>query len=87
MSAVLVLANIGTIAGADHDRVARFVEQGGVLVRFAGDRMTTNVDDLVPVKLRVAAASRRRAGLAQPQHLAQFPAASPFDGLSVFRRK
>ena len=81
---VLVLANIGTIAGADHDRVARFVEQGGVLVRFAGDRMTTNVDDLVPVKLRVG--GRYLGGAlawAQPQHLAQFPAASPFDGLSV----
>jgi hypothetical protein len=81
---VIVLANIGTIAGADHDRVARFVEHGGVLVRFAGGRMTTNVDDLIPVKLRVG--GRYLGGAlawAQPQHLAAFPDASPFRGLPV----
>ncbi|HTT84384.1 MAG TPA: DUF4159 domain-containing protein [Rhizomicrobium sp.] len=81
---VIVLADIGTIVGADHDRVARFVEHGGVLVRFAGGRMTTNVDDLVPVKLRVG--GRYLGGAlawAQPQHLAAFPDASPFRGLSV----
>lgn len=81
---VLVLADIGTIAGADHDRVARFVDDGGVLVRFAGDRMTTAVDDLVPVKLRVG--GRYLGGSlawSQPQHLAPFPEGSPFRGLSV----
>jgi hypothetical protein len=81
---VIVLADIGTIAGADHDRVAQFVEHGGILVRFAGGRMTTNVDDLVPVKLRVG--GRYLGGAlawAQPQHLAPFPDASPFRGLSV----
>ncbi|HEY6579242.1 MAG TPA: DUF4159 domain-containing protein [Rhizomicrobium sp.] len=81
---VLVLADIGTVAGADHDRVARFVERGGILVRFAGGRMTTNVDDLVPVKLRVG--GRYLGGAlawAQPQHLAPFPDASPFRGLAV----
>jgi hypothetical protein len=81
---VIVLADIGTIAGADHDRVARFVEQGGILVRFAGGRMTTNVDDLIPVKLRVG--GRYLGGAlawAQPQHLAAFPDASPFRGLSI----
>ena len=81
---VIVLANIGTIAGADHDRVAGFVEHGGILVRFAGGRMTTNVDDLVPVKLRVG--GRYLGGAlawAQPQHLAAFPDNSPFRGLSV----
>jgi hypothetical protein len=81
---VIVLADIGTIAGADHDRVARFVEHGGILVRFAGGRMTINVDDLVPVKLRVG--GRYLGGAlawAQPQHLAAFPDNSPFRGLSV----
>ena len=81
---VLILANIGTISGADHDRVARFVEQGGILVRFAGGRMTANVDDLVPVKLRIG--GRYLGGAlawAQPQHLAAFPEASPFRGLAI----
>jgi hypothetical protein len=81
---VIALADIGTIGGADHDRVARFVERGGILLRFAGGRMTTNVDDLIPVKLRVG--GRYLGGAlawAQPQHLAAFPDASPFRGLSI----
>jgi hypothetical protein len=81
---VLALSDIGTIAGADHDSVARFVEQGGILVRFAGDRMTAAVDDLVPVKLRVG--GRYLGGAlawSKPQHLAPFPDASPFRGLAV----
>jgi hypothetical protein len=81
---VFVLADIGTIAGADHDRVADFVARGGILIRFAGGRMTTNVDDLIPVKLRVG--GRYLGGAlawAQPQHLAAFPDASPFRGLPI----
>jgi hypothetical protein len=80
----LVLADIGTIAGADRDRTARFVDEGGILVRFAGDRMTAAADDLVPVKLRVG--GRYLGGAlawSKPQHLAAFPEGSPFRGLSV----
>jgi len=81
---VLILADIGNVSGADHDRVAQFVENGGVLLRFAGGRMTTNVDDLVPVKLRVG--GRYLGGAlawAAPQHLAPFPDVSPFRGLTI----
>ncbi len=81
---VLILADIGNVSGADHDRVAQFIENGGVLLRFAGGRMTTNVDDLVPVKLRVG--GRYLGGAlawAAPQHLAPFPDASPFRGLEI----
>jgi Domain of unknown function (DUF4159)/Aerotolerance regulator N-terminal len=81
---ILVLADIGTIAGADYDAVARFVANGGVLVRFAGGRMTEGVDDLIPVKLRLG--GRYLGGAlnwAQPQHLAPFPDASPFRGLNI----
>jgi hypothetical protein len=82
--AVIVLADIGNVSGADHDALAHFVADGGVLVRFAGGRMTTKVDDLVPVKLRVGA---RYLGGAltwgAPQHLAPFPDSSPFRGLSI----
>ena len=81
---MLVLADVGNVSGADHDRVAQFVDNGGVLLRFAGGRMTTNVDDLVPVKLRVG--GRYLGGAlawAAPQHLAPFPDASPFRGLAI----
>jgi hypothetical protein len=81
---VLMLADIGRIAGADHDRVAKFVDDGGVLVRFSGGRMTEGVDDLIPVKLRTG--GRYLGGAlawAEPQHLAPFPDASPFRGLAI----
>src|SRR5262249_57228526 len=32
---MLVLADVGTVAGDVHDRLARWVDDGGVLVRFA----------------------------------------------------
>jgi hypothetical protein len=81
---VLILADIGRIAGADYDRVASFVNGGGLLVRFAGGRMTNDVDDLVPVKLRTG--GRYLGGAlawAEPQHLAPFGDASPFNGLAI----
>ena len=83
-ASVLVLADIGHIAGTDHDRVAKFVGDGGLLIRFAGDRMTGDVDDLVPVKLRVG--GRYLGGAlawAEPQHLAPFSNTSPFSGLEI----
>jgi hypothetical protein len=81
---VLVLADIGRVTGSDHDAVARFVNDGGLLIRFAGERMTGDVDDLIPVKLRVG--GRYLGGAlawAEPQHLAAFPEASPFGGLAI----
>jgi Domain of unknown function (DUF4159)/Aerotolerance regulator N-terminal len=83
-ASVIVLADIGNLSGTDHDQAARFIEGGGVLLRFAGGRMTANVDDLVPVKLRVG--GRYLGGAlawAEPQHLAPFPDASPFRGLAI----
>ncbi|HEY5338851.1 MAG TPA: DUF4159 domain-containing protein [Rhizomicrobium sp.] len=81
---VMVLADIGRIAGADYNRVDKFVTNGGVLVRFAGARMTQNVDDLIPVKLR--SGGRYLGGAldwGKPQHLAPFPDSSPFRGLTI----
>ena len=33
---MLVLTDVGNVAGDAHDRLARWIEDGGVLVRFAG---------------------------------------------------
>lgn len=83
---VLMLADIGKIVGADHDKVAKFVEDGGVLVRFAGARLTDGADDLVPVKLRGGGRYLDGAlAWAEPQHLAPFPEGSPFSGISIPR--
>jgi hypothetical protein len=81
---VLFLADVGKITGSDADAVEKFLKGGGVLVRFAGPRMSNGADDLVPVALRTGG---RYLGSAmawnQPQHLASFPAASPFNGLAI----
>ena len=81
---VLILADIGKIAGTDYDSVAKFVDGGGLLIRFAGERMAAGSDDLVPVALRSGGRYLGGAlGWATPQHLAPFPDASPFGGLTI----
>ncbi|MEN9707899.1 MAG: hypothetical protein RIQ68_307 [Pseudomonadota bacterium] len=81
---VLVLADIGVITGKTRDEVMRFVNDGGVLLRFAGSRLAGATDDLVPVRLRRG--GRVLGGALswdQPKQLASFPNESPFAGLLV----
>ncbi len=81
---VLVLADIGKIVQPEYGKVSKFIDDGGVLVRFAGARMTDGADDLVPVRLRGGGRYLDGAlAWAEPQHLAAFPEASPFNGLSI----
>jgi hypothetical protein len=81
---VLVLADIGRVAGADHERVLQFVRDGGLLIRFAGQRMANDADDLVPVRLRSGGRYLGGAmGWATPQKLAPFNTESPFSGLNI----
>ncbi|MDB5595842.1 MAG: LytTR family transcriptional regulator [Hyphomicrobiales bacterium] len=81
---VMVLADIGVVSGAAHDRLARFVEDGGVLLRFAGTRLAGASDNLVPVRLRRG--GRVLGGSLSwdsPKPLAPFPAESPLNGLQI----
>ena len=81
---MLVLADVGTVAGDVHDRLARWVDEGGVLVRFAGPRLAGSEDDLVPVRLRRG--GRILGGSLswdQPQPLAAFSRESPFANMAV----
>lgn len=81
---VLMLSDVARITGEDYDATVHFVENGGVLVRFAGGRMMGGTDDLIPVKLRIG--GRYLGGAlnwSQPQRLAPFPEVSPFRGLSI----
>ncbi|MGH6828031.1 MAG: DUF4159 domain-containing protein [Rhizomicrobium sp.] len=81
---VLFLADVGKIGGSDALQVEQFLKRGGILIRFAGPRMSNGTDALVPVSLRVG--GRYLGGAMawnQPQHLADFPLASPFNGLSI----
>ncbi len=81
---VLVLADVGTLVGPLRDRLSRWVDAGGLLVRFAGTRLSGTADDLVPVTLRRG--GRVLGGSLsweQPKALAAFEPPSPFVGLKV----
>ncbi len=80
---MLILTDVGNVGDA-HDRLAHWIEDGGVLVRFAGPRLAASDDDLVPVRLRRG--GRTLGGSLswdKPQPLAAFSRESPFGGMAV----
>ncbi|MEM9048002.1 MAG: DUF4159 domain-containing protein [Pseudomonadota bacterium] len=86
---VLVLADIGTFSADTRGALERWVQEGGLLVRFAGPRMARAAgvisdDPLLPVRLR---AGGRTVGGAlswgAPRTLRAYPDHSPFVGLPV----
>src|SRR4051794_9518464 len=80
---MLILADVGNVSEA-RDQLTRWIEEGGVLVRFAGPRLAAADDDLVPVKLRRG--GRVLGGSLsweQPQQLNAFSRESPFFGMTV----
>ena len=85
---VMILADRPLPSGADRDTLTRWVERGGLLIRFAGPRTAEQpigeTDPLMPVKL--LSGDRQLGGAlswAEPAGVAQFPASSPFAGLTV----
>ncbi len=81
---MIVLADVGALAPEIRDRLTAWVDQGGVLVRFAGPRLAQADDDLVPVKLRRGGRSLGGSlTWEKPQNLAAFSADGPFAGLAV----
>jgi len=81
---MMVLADVGTLSPEIRERITAWIEQGGVLVRFAGPRLAQADDDLVPVKLRRGGRSLGGSlTWEKPQHLAAFTADGPFAGLGV----
>ena len=81
---VLVLADHVVPTGPEHDMLARWVDKGGLLIRFAGAQTAEHADAMLPVKL--LAGDRQLGGTlswTQPAAVAAFPAGSPFAGLPV----
>ncbi len=81
---MIILADVGNVSGEAFERLSRWIDEGGVLVRFAGPRLAAGNDDLVPVKLRRG--GRILGGSLsweQPQQLAAFARESPFNGMPV----
>jgi hypothetical protein len=81
---MLILADVGNVSGGARQRLNQWIEDGGVLVRFAGPHLAADDDDLVPVKLRRG--GRILGGSLswdKPQQLAAFSRDSPFAGMVV----
>ena len=81
---MIILADVGNVAGEARERLTAWVEDGGMLVRFAGPRLAGSDDDLVPVKLRRG--GRTLGGSLsweQPQQLTAFAKESPFGSMAV----
>ena len=68
---MIVMADVGTLSPEIRERLNAWIDQGGVLVRFAGPRLAQADDDLVPVKLRRGGRSLGGSlTWEKPQHLA-----------------
>jgi hypothetical protein len=82
---MIVLTDVGTVTPAARDALNRFIDGGGILLRFAGTRLAgAQNDDLVPVRLRRG--GRQLGGALSwetPQALAPFGRESPFADIPV----
>jgi hypothetical protein len=68
----------------EDERLVQYVEEGGVLIRFAGEKLAKRTDDLLPVPLRTGGRAIGGAlSWETPQNLAPFEADSPFFGLDI----
>ncbi|ETX28543.1 DUF4159 domain-containing protein [Roseivivax isoporae] len=86
---VIVLADVAALGG-EEEEVLDWVEDGGMLLRFAGPRLAGSElsreeeDPLMPVRLRAGGRSVGGAmSWGEPKTLAPFDAESPFFGLDV----
>ncbi len=81
---VLVLSDVGAIGPQIEERLSAWLARGGVLVRFAGPRLASADETLLPVSLRRG--GRVLGGALSwnaPQPLAGFAPGSPLAGLAL----
>ncbi|MGR3712659.1 MAG: DUF4159 domain-containing protein [Shimia sp.] len=87
---VIVLADVAMLADSETEAMLAWLDQGGLLLRFAGPRLAasdlsrTEEDPLMPVRLRAGGRSVGGAmSWGEPKSLAPFAIDSPFYGLEV----
>lgn len=81
---ILIMPDVARVSS---DELTEYVEQGGLLIRFAGPKLAQRADDLLPVQIRDGDNGGRAFGGAltweDPQNIAAFENDSPFFGLNV----
>ena len=87
---VIILADVAQLSPAETERVQAWLDEGGLLVRFAGPRLAASdvgreeEDPLLPVRLRIGGRTVGGAmSWGEPKSLAPFAETSPFLGLSI----
>ncbi|GAB5448474.1 DUF4159 domain-containing protein [Gymnodinialimonas sp.] len=87
---VIMLADIATLSPEEEEGLTAWVENGGLLVRFAGPRMAGSdiardeAGPLMPVRLRVGGRTVGGAmSWGEPKELSPFEEGSPFFGLAI----
>ena len=83
-TAVLLIPDGAVPSANDREEIAKWIERGGVAVRFAGANLAAGADTLVPTRLRLG--DRALGGVmswGEPTALAEFPANSPFLGIPI----
>jgi hypothetical protein len=82
--AVLIFSDTGPDSPVEEAAVAKWIEAGGLLLRFAGPHLAEQGDQLLPVRLRRGGRTIGGAlSWEQPARLAPFEPDSPFAGLPV----
>lgn len=77
----VILADAGMLPPPDLNTLKTFVERGGLLIRFAGPRLSAQADELTPTPLRGMRALNSAMGWGA-QGIAPFDSTSPFSGLA-----
>ncbi|MGH7125151.1 MAG: DUF4159 domain-containing protein, partial [Stellaceae bacterium] len=83
-TAAILLPDATTLDENDRTALVKWMEAGGLVMRFAGANLAENGDDLLPVTLRRGGRVLGGAlSWERPAHLAPFDADSPFAGLAI----
>ncbi len=83
-NAVIILADTGRLPATSYGPITRWIERGGMLIRFAGPHLAASADDLTPVRLRPGGRSLGGAlSWDTPKRLGAFSKSGPFAGLSA----
>ncbi len=82
--AVLVYSDAGPASATEEDVVRKWIEAGGLVLRFAGPHLAEQSDHLLPVRLRRGGRTIGGAlSWEKPAKLAPFAPESPFAGLAL----